>query len=164
MSYSHPPNRLASFSVRRPAKAALKWPFTIPKKIPASSTIHPHHLSNAGFYYTPLPNLPTRTTCYLCHLAVDEWKEGDNPIERHLSDGGEHECGWAMFVKVKQEWDGKLKSKTEWEKHWGASGQWWPKGVKLEEYRKMTFEAGWPHTGVAGMPTVDEVGDLFFLF
>ncbi|KAM5224158.1 baculoviral IAP repeat-containing protein 2 isoform 1-T2 [Hipposideros larvatus] len=49
---------------------------TFPTGVPVSE----RSLARAGFYYTGVND---KVKCFCCGLMLDNWKEGDNPIEKH---------------------------------------------------------------------------------
>ncbi|KAM4849101.1 baculoviral IAP repeat-containing protein 3 [Urocitellus parryii] len=49
---------------------------TFPSGVPVSE----RSLARAGFYYTGVKD---KVKCFCCGLMLDNWKQGDNPIEKH---------------------------------------------------------------------------------
>lgn len=49
---------------------------TFPTGVPVSE----RSLARAGFYYTGVND---KVKCFCCGLMLDNWKQGDNPIEKH---------------------------------------------------------------------------------
>ncbi|XP_047375641.1 baculoviral IAP repeat-containing protein 3 isoform X2 [Sciurus carolinensis] len=49
---------------------------TFPEGVPVSE----RSLARAGFYYTGVKD---KVKCFCCGLMLDNWKQGDNPIEKH---------------------------------------------------------------------------------
>ncbi|KAM9321017.1 baculoviral IAP repeat-containing protein 2 [Gastrophryne carolinensis] len=49
-------------------------------KFPANPPVSERSLAKAGFYYTGADD---KVKCYSCGLMLDNWKKGDNPIEKH---------------------------------------------------------------------------------
>lgn len=148
--------RRATFNkARKGAQRPLNWPLPLTK--PKSSTIHPDHLAAAGFHSTPTAEEPTRSTCYLCDSVVESWTEGDDPLARHLELNDR--CGWAVLQRLLKEWSpfGGLRDKEEWSEAFGEQREWHPKGERVKIARLASFGVGWPHAGVKGVPTAEEV-------
>ncbi|KAL5115890.1 hypothetical protein ACEQ8H_006206 [Pleosporales sp. CAS-2024a] len=40
-------------------------------------------LAEAGWFYDPTEETPDGTTCAYCHLSLDAWDAGDDPLEEH---------------------------------------------------------------------------------
>ena len=153
-------SRRATFNKsRKGANRALNWPHPLTNTAskPSSSTIHPDHLAAAGFYSTPTAEEPTRSTCYLCESVVDSWEEGDDPLERHLELNDS--CGWAVLQQLQGDWaqyEG-TRDKKEWAAAFGKAGELHPRSERVRSARASSFSVGWPHTGVKGVPTAEEV-------
>ncbi|KAM6173010.1 baculoviral IAP repeat-containing protein 3 [Erethizon dorsatum] len=47
---------------------------------PAGVPVSERSLARAGFYYTGVKD---KVKCFCCGLMLDNWKQGDNPIEKH---------------------------------------------------------------------------------
>ncbi|XP_014929428.3 baculoviral IAP repeat-containing protein 3-like [Acinonyx jubatus] len=47
---------------------------------PASAPVSERSLARAGFYYTGRKD---RVRCFCCGLTLDNWKQGDSPLEKH---------------------------------------------------------------------------------
>ena len=47
---------------------------------PTGVPVSERSLAHAGFYYTGVNN---KGKCFCCGLMLDNWKQGDNPIEKH---------------------------------------------------------------------------------
>ncbi|XP_032496615.1 LOW QUALITY PROTEIN: baculoviral IAP repeat-containing protein 2 [Phocoena sinus] len=47
---------------------------------PAGVPVSERSLARAGFYYTGVND---KVKCFCCGLMLDNWKQGDNPIEKH---------------------------------------------------------------------------------
>ncbi|TKC40003.1 hypothetical protein EI555_001659, partial [Monodon monoceros] len=47
---------------------------------PAGIPVSERSLARAGFYYTGVND---KVKCFCCGLMLDNWKQGDNPIEKH---------------------------------------------------------------------------------
>lgn len=119
-------------------------------------------MSSAGFYHSPTNAKPLLTRCYLCKVEVEEWEEGDSPIEKHLvasrlvelpNQPEGSECALAVVKSQSWETDGARLGDT-WD--WGESGVNWPRGERMENARKGTFAVGWP-VMEEGVPSIDEV-------
>lgn len=152
------PTRRATYNKsRKGTLRPLNWPHPLKSTTPAS-TIHPDQLAQAGFYSTPTSDNPTRSTCYLCQLVVQEWVEGDLPLELHLERNDQ--CGWAVLQHLQGEWKDGIRDKQEWIKAWGQRGEWWPKSDYINSARQASFAKGWPHEGVEGVPTKEEVSHV----
>ncbi|KAI5479940.1 hypothetical protein MNV49_002230, partial [Pseudohyphozyma bogoriensis] len=132
-----------------------KWPFTLK----SSHSIHPDKLAESGFYHAPTPSSAGATKCFLCAVEVSDWREGDDVDERHYE--ANPGCGWAIYRLALWE---KLKPKSQWEASWGEDGAWWPRSDFLQAAREASFEVGWPHHGVKGMPTAKQFAQAGWFF
>lgn len=47
---------------------------------PAGVPVSERSLARAGFYYTGVND---KVKCFCCGLMLDNWKQGDNPVEKH---------------------------------------------------------------------------------
>jgi|TARA_R110002003_G_scaffold70_12_gene6429 hypothetical protein len=54
------------------------WPLDTNAGFPA-----PEQLSAAGWFYDPAEDTPDGVTCAYCHLSLDAWDAGDEPLEEH---------------------------------------------------------------------------------
>jgi hypothetical protein len=155
--------RRATFHKNRKGASTkpLNWPFPLTAAESKRSTIHPDHLSQVGFYSTPMLDDPTVTECFSCGVSVGQWEEGESPLGRHLAaaEEGELECPWAIMLNSSWASQGGLEGKTkeEWEQCWGTKGELHPRGKVMERARRGTFEHGWPHHGNKKLPTADQV-------
>ncbi|ORY52833.1 hypothetical protein BCR35DRAFT_18663 [Leucosporidium creatinivorum] len=159
------PTRRATYNKsRKGAQRALNWPFALASSAakPSPSTIHPDHLAAAGFHSTPTAEQPTRSTCFLCEVVVEEWAEGDQPLEVHLELNDQ--CGWAVLQRILTTWTDGLREKKEWKGAWGERGEWWPKSDYMISAREASFEKGWPHEGEKGVPTKEEIAAAGWFF
>lgn len=139
------PVRLSTFTKKRPATSrALQWPFD------SSSSLDPAVLASAGLHHCPTKAVPLRTRCFLCNVEVSNWEEGDSPLDVHLDLSGS--CGWAIIKS--EEWS-KPRDKSDW--NWGSNGERWPRGDRWTQARLDSFAQGWPHEGVEGLPTKEEI-------
>lgn len=133
---------------RKGASKALNWPHAL---LPKTTTIHPTLLSSAGWYHTPTAESTDRTTCYSCKNEVEGWTEGDDAIKAHLEIAN-GECGFIKMLSVVWE---ELKDDDAWD--WGVDGIDWPASPSMQLAREATFLVGWPHHGVEGIPTPQQV-------
>lgn len=139
--------RLTYHKTRKGELKSLNWPHAL---TPKSITIHPEKLSQAGFISTPTATAPDLVTCYLCQTTVQDWTVGDLPLERHRE--ANPYCAYVKMQSVV--WD-EWRTEAEWD--WGDDGEDWPRSEKMDQARLDTFAIGWPHAGVTGIPTPDEV-------
>jgi len=157
------PSRRSTFhKTRKGALRSQNWPFPLTVAASKTSSIHPDHLAQAGFYSTPTPDDATVTTCFACEVVVGVWEEGEDPLARHLAaaEEAELECPWAIIQEASWEKTGGLDGKdseTEWAACWGQDGKMHPRGELMQRARKGTFALGWPHHGEKGVPTPEEV-------
>ncbi|GAA5925744.1 baculoviral IAP repeat-containing protein [Sporobolomyces koalae] len=154
---------------RKGVHRSQNWPFPLTAAASKSSTIHPDHLAQAGFYSTPTADDSTVTTCFACEVAVGVWEEGEDPLSRHLAavEEAELECPWATIQEASWESTGGLEGKgssAEWERYWGPEGKLHPRGEIMDRARKGTFALGWPNHGKAGVPTADEIASAGWYF
>jgi hypothetical protein len=54
------------------------WPLDIAAGFPGAE-----QLAAAGWYYDPADDTPDGVTCPYCHLSLDAWDSGDDPLEEH---------------------------------------------------------------------------------
>eukprot|EP00994_Dinema_validum_P008352 NODE_752_length_1371_cov_43.997731_g552_i0.p1 GENE.NODE_752_length_1371_cov_43.997731_g552_i0~~NODE_752_length_1371_cov_43.997731_g552_i0.p1 ORF type:complete len:433 (-),score=108.61 NODE_752_length_1371_cov_43.997731_g552_i0:73-1314(-) len=48
-----------------------------------SDKLNPQTLAGAGFYFEPFPEVPDRCVCFMCALALSNWRPEDQPIQEH---------------------------------------------------------------------------------
>jgi len=152
------PTRRATYNKsRKGAQRRLNWPHPLASSLakPSPSSIHPQHLAAAGFHSTPTLQHPTRSTCFLCHIIVEEWIEGDSPLQRHLELN--HHCGWAILQTILHRWAQGLRDHKDWTAAWGQRAEWWPKSDYINQARLASFDKGWPHQGDERVPSKEEV-------
>lgn len=156
-----PQSRRSTFhkSRKQPHKL-LNWPHPL---VPKSSPRHPDKLALAGFYSTPTLHQPDLTTCFICHLQLADWTSDQDVNQRHLQHSPH--CPWAILIQ--QNWH-HSKEPIHWD--WGINALNHPRGNKLHQARLGTFNLGWPHDNVEGIPTPLQVSpslplllDLFHL-
>lgn len=46
-----------------------------------NSVVVPASLARAGFFYF---NVDDYVECFVCHVVVHDWKEGDDPLSEHI--------------------------------------------------------------------------------
>lgn len=149
--------RRATFNKsRKGANRALNWPHPLTVAASKTSTVHPDHLAQAGFYCTPTAEEPTRSQCFACGTVVEHWNEGDSPIELHLQKN--ETCGWALMTHLTEIWPDGIRDKKGWDKAWGVNGTLWPQSSRMQSARVASFQAGdWPHEQRSGVPSTSEV-------
>jgi hypothetical protein len=54
------------------------WPLDVSAGYPSVG-----QLAAAGWFYDPTEETPDGTTCAYCHLSLDAWDAGDDPLEEH---------------------------------------------------------------------------------
>lgn len=54
------------------------WPLDVSAGYPSVD-----QLAAAGWFYDPTEETPDGTTCAYCHLSLDAWDAGDDPLEEH---------------------------------------------------------------------------------
>ncbi|KAI9158275.1 Protein bir1 [Paramyrothecium foliicola] len=64
-------------------------------------SISPASLASAGFYFSPSPENPDNTVCFLCGNGLDGWESGDDPLDEHLKHAPN--CGWAIVAAIEVE-------------------------------------------------------------
>ncbi|KAK1244848.1 hypothetical protein MKX08_004477 [Trichoderma sp. CBMAI-0020] len=109
----------------RGAAKALNWPH---KQISATS------LARAGFVFSPSPDSPDNTICFLCEKGLDGWEAGDDPIYEHVKHAPH--CGWALVAAI--------------EADIGDYAREDPNDPEMVEARKATFAGRWPHENKKG--------------
>jgi len=62
----------------RTATFADLWPLDVAAGYPSVE-----QLAAAGWSYDPAEDMPDGVTCPYCHLALDAWEAGDDPLEEH---------------------------------------------------------------------------------
>lgn len=155
MSFHLQTSRRQTFhKTRKASLKPLNWPHPL---VPKSLSIHADKLSQAGFIHTPTLVAPDLTTCFLCAVVVHDWTTGQDPWEKHRT--ANEDCAFVKMAQVGwEEW----KDQTQWD--WGLDGVDWPRSERMDRARLETFAVGWPHEGVAGIPTKEEVSLAFLLF
>ncbi|KAH8125588.1 hypothetical protein FP744_10001760 [Trichoderma asperellum] len=109
----------------RGAAKALNWPH---KQISATS------LARAGFVFSPSPDSPDNTICFLCEKGLDGWEAGDDPVYEHVKHAPR--CGWALVAAI--------------EADIGDYAREDPNDPEMVEARKATFAGRWPHENKKG--------------
>ncbi|KAL6902703.1 hypothetical protein GGI43DRAFT_349550 [Trichoderma evansii] len=109
----------------RGAAKPLNWPH---KQISATS------LARAGFVFSPSPDSPDNTICFLCEKGLDGWEAGDDPIYEHVKHAPH--CGWALVAAI--------------EADIGDYAREDPNDPEMVEARKATFAGRWPHENKKG--------------
>ncbi|PON20358.1 hypothetical protein TGAM01_v210800 [Trichoderma gamsii] len=109
----------------RGAAKALNWPH---KQISATS------LARAGFVFSPSPDSPDNTICFLCEKGLDGWEAGDDPVYEHVKHAPH--CGWALVAAI--------------EADIGDYAREDPNDPEMVEARKATFAGRWPHENKKG--------------
>lgn len=91
-AYQSQVKRLESFRLGRPigslAKRKTKWP--------KSNKPSAESMSEAGFFFDPLPESKDNAACFNCGVAVDGWAADDIPIREHLRISPQ--CLWANLL------------------------------------------------------------------
>ncbi|BGP16712.1 hypothetical protein JCM10213_009129 [Rhodosporidiobolus nylandii] len=162
-----PARRATYHKTRKGANKALNWPYPLTAAAAKNSSIHPDRLVAAGFYCTPTADDPTVTTCFLCEVVVGEWEEGEEPLYRHQAAAEEAglSCGWATVCQASWGEQGvEGRDKRDWEEAWGEDGVLHPRGDTMSSAREETFRLGWPHEGVKGVPTKEEIAAAGWYF
>ena len=104
-------------------------------------------LARAGFFYQPTSEAEDNCECFLCHVKLDGWEDGDDPIEEHLKHSST--CGWAISASIQRKFDQ------------GATVDADPLSEELIEARTHTFGDRWPHESKKGWkPKIKKVGQL----
>lgn len=102
-----------------------------PHKAPSAQQV-----AEAGFYYKPYKTGDDNVACYLCDRRLDGWEKDDDPIEEHLKHSPE--CGYATLMNIARE------------AHYDTNNIDDPTSASIEQARRATFEAGWPHESKRG--------------
>ena len=71
------PTSDAMVSARKDTFADL-WPLDVAAGYPSVE-----QLAAAGWFYDPANDMPDGVTCPYCHLSLDAWDAGDDPMEEH---------------------------------------------------------------------------------
>lgn len=104
----HLSKRRAS-STKKRGPAAVSWPHLNPlpldvgtkrRKPQFSGPNAIIQLARAGFFYKPSSDSNDNCECFLCHVKLDGWEHGDDPIAEHLKHSAE--CGWAIGALTAQ--------------------------------------------------------------
>ncbi|GAA5864180.1 hypothetical protein JCM3774_001247 [Rhodotorula dairenensis] len=158
---------------RKGANKALNWPYPLTAAAARTSSIHPDRLVEAGFYCTPTHDDPTVTTCFLCEIVIGQWEEGEDPLYRHQAaiDEAEIRCGWLDVLSQSRTRDGGTDGgiahvpRDTWPVIWGGQGaEMHPRGERMTWARLATFRLGWPHEGVRGVPTKEDIAAAGWVF
>ncbi|PRQ74729.1 hypothetical protein AAT19DRAFT_15082 [Rhodotorula toruloides] len=141
----------------------LNWPYPLSGAAAKTSSIHPDRLVEAGFYSTPIDEDATVTTCFACGVVVGMWEEGEDALFRHEAAAEEAGIRCPFATVRRHAWgeegvDAPGREKENWDEYWGDEGEWHPRGERMNEARRGTFDVGWPHDDdEGGVPTRDEV-------
>lgn len=159
------PSRRQTFHKSRKAASTkhLNWPYPLSGAAAKSSSIHPDRLVEAGFYSTPIDDDPTVTTCFACGVVVGMWEEGEDALFRHEAAAEEAGIRCPFATVRRHGWgeegvDAPGRERESWDECWGEEGEWHPRGERMNEARRGTFDVGWPYDDDGdGVPTRDEV-------
>ncbi|KAM5183695.1 baculoviral IAP repeat-containing protein 3 isoform 4-T5 [Callospermophilus lateralis] len=124
---------------------------TFPSGVPVSE----RSLARAGFYYTGVKD---KVKCFCCGLMLDNWKQGDNPIEKHkkfvlvhpeqLASAGFYYVGHSDDVKCFC-CDGGLRCWELGDDPWVEHAKWFPRCEYLIRIKGQEFvnqvQASYPH-------------------
>ncbi|BGP02487.1 chromosome segregation protein, BIR1 [Rhodosporidium toruloides NP11] [Rhodotorula toruloides] len=141
----------------------LNWPYPLSGAAAKTSSIHPDRLVEAGFYSTPIDEDATVTTCFACGVVVGMWEEGEDALFRHEAAAEEAGIRCPFATVRRHAWgeegvDAPGREKENWDEYWGDEGEWHPRGERMNEARRGTFDVGWPHDDdEGGVPTRDEI-------
>ncbi|KAL7339470.1 hypothetical protein BJY59DRAFT_726790 [Rhodotorula toruloides] len=159
------PSRRQTFHKSRKAASTkhLNWPYPLSGAAAKSSSIHPDRLVEAGFYSTPIDDDPTVTTCFACGVVVGMWEEGEDALFRHEAAAEEAGIRCPFATVRRHGWgeegvDAPGRERESWDECWGEEGEWHPRGERMNEARRGTFDVGWPYDDDGdGVPTRDEI-------
>lgn len=84
--------------------------------------------------FSPSPDSPDNTICFLCEKGLDGWEAGDDPIYEHVKHAPH--CGWALVAAI--------------EADIGDYAREDPNDPEMVEARKATFAGRWPHENKKG--------------
>ncbi|BGP25119.1 chromosome segregation protein, BIR1 [Rhodotorula toruloides] len=165
------PSRRATFHKSRKAASTkhLNWPYPLSGAAAKLSTIHPDRLVEAGFYATPTDEDATVTTCFACGVVVGMWEDGEDALYRHEAAAEEAGIQCPFAIVRRHGWgeegvDAPGRARENWDECWGEEGEWHPRGERMSEARRGTFDVGWPHDGDSGVPTCDEIAQAGWSF
>ncbi|KIW07687.1 uncharacterized protein PV09_01626 [Verruconis gallopava] len=122
----HLAKRRAS-STKKKGPSAVSWPHSNPL---------PNDLARAGFFYRPSAESEDNCECFLCHVKLDGWEEGDDPIEEHLKHSPS--CGWALNVSIQRKFNN------------GETVDADPLSEQFVQARTHTFGENWPYESRKG--------------
>jgi hypothetical protein len=140
----HLAKRRAS-STKKKGPNTISWPHNNPLPNDVSITKEaiftsgPHgimQLARAGFFYKPSSDTEDNCECFMCHVKLDGWEHGDDPIEEHLKHSPE--CGWAISASIQRKFN------------IGETVDADPMSDKFVLARTETFGESWPYESKKG--------------